>query len=92
LDRDVYISCIRLFCFCIVHTDAKLSIRCFRIDRIYRILGQGTFGRVVHAWDKKENADVAIKIIRAIQKYLEASYAEIGVLNAIKENDPCNDL
>ena len=78
---------------CIVHTSVqKPSIRCIRIDRIFRILGQGTFGRVVQAWDKKGNVNVAIKIIRAIQKYLEASYAEIGVLNAIKENDPYNDL
>ncbi|CAG8516307.1 2703_t:CDS:2 [Paraglomus occultum] len=60
--------------------------------RIFRILGQGTFGRVVQAWDKKGNVNVAIKIIRAIQKYLEASYAEIGVLNTIKENDPYNDF
>lgn len=39
------------------------------IDKIIRLLGQGTFGKVVEAWDRDMRMKVAVKIIRAIQKY-----------------------
>jgi hypothetical protein len=42
-------------------------------------LGQGTFGKVVEAIDTETNTREAIKIIRAIPKYRDASRIEIRV-------------
>ncbi|KAK0495373.1 CMGC/CLK protein kinase [Armillaria luteobubalina] len=58
--------------------------------RTVKLLGQGTFGKVVEAIDTETNARVAIKIIRAIQKYRDASKIEVRVLQRLKERDPLN--
>jgi dual-specificity kinase len=58
--------------------------------RTVRLLGQGTFGKVVEAVDTYKNTRVAVKIIRAIPKYREASRIEIKVLKTLKERDPQN--
>ena len=55
-----------------------------------RLLGQGTFGKVVEAVDQETNKRVAIKIIRAIPKYRDASKIEVRVLQKLKERDPLN--
>ena len=54
------------------------------------MLGQGTFGKVVEAIDTETNTRVAIKIIRAIPKYRDASRIEIRVLQKLRERDPTN--
>ena len=59
-------------------------------DRTIRLLGQGTFGKVVEAVDTQTNSRVAIKIIRAIPKYRDASKIEVRVLQKLKERDPLN--
>ncbi|KAG9123255.1 hypothetical protein FRC07_015182 [Ceratobasidium sp. 392] len=68
--------------------------------QVLRLLGQGTFGRVVEAtiWrircmrsltEYPPNAGrVAIKIIRAVPKYRDASKIKIRVLKRLKESDP----
>jgi dual-specificity kinase len=67
------------------HADLTFS------DRTVRLLGQGTFGKVVEARDTQNNNQaVAIKIIRAIPKYRDASRIEIRVLQRLKEKDPMN--
>ena len=43
------------------------------VDKIIRLLGQGTFGKVVEAWDRDARCTVAVKVIRAIQKYRYAA-------------------
>ncbi|KAJ3201845.1 dual specificity protein kinase kns1 [Entophlyctis luteolus] len=59
--------------------------------QIVRLLGQGTFGKVVEAVDcTRNNSRVAIKIIRSVQKYHEAAKIEVKVLTALKKNDPMN--
>ncbi|KAI6039818.1 kinase-like domain-containing protein [Pisolithus marmoratus] len=58
--------------------------------RTVRLLGQGTFGKVVEAVDVQNHNRVAIKIIRAIPKYRDASKIEIRVLQKLKEKDPAN--
>ncbi|KIM52809.1 hypothetical protein SCLCIDRAFT_140361 [Scleroderma citrinum Foug A] len=58
--------------------------------RTVRLLGQGTFGKVVEAIDMHTHNKVAIKIIRAIPKYRDASKIEIRVLQKLKEKDPTN--
>lgn len=59
-------------------------------DRTVRLLGQGTFGKVIEAVDTDTNQRVAIKIIRAIPKYRDASKIEVRVLQKLKERDPTN--
>ncbi|KAI0360089.1 CMGC/CLK protein kinase [Trametes cingulata] len=58
--------------------------------RTVRLLGQGTFGKVVEAIDTETNKRVAIKIIRAVPKYRDASKIEVRVLQKLKERDPLN--
>ncbi|BFZ54962.1 serine threonine protein kinase CMGC group [Savitreella phatthalungensis] len=58
--------------------------------RIVKLLGQGTFGKVVEAYDTLRKTSVAIKIIRAIQKYRDASMIELRVLRSLNESDPSN--
>lgn len=56
--------------------------------QICEMLGQGTFGKVVRCYDHQQRRAVAIKVIRAIQKYRDASRIEIRVLRCIREHDP----
>ncbi|KAJ3179487.1 dual specificity protein kinase kns1 [Gaertneriomyces sp. JEL0708] len=70
----------------IVNVNTDLTAR----YRILKLLGQGTFGKVVEAYDRVTSQRVAIKVIRAIQKYRDASRVEIRVLNTLKANDPEN--
>lgn len=59
--------------------------------RIIRLLGQGTFGKVVEATERgKSMHKVAVKIIRAVPKYREAAGIEIRVLRTLRDNDPEN--
>ncbi|KAL5002499.1 kinase-like domain-containing protein [Aspergillus recurvatus] len=57
---------------------------------IIKLLGQGTFGKVVEAYDKQRKARCAIKIIRSIQKYRDASRIELRVLSTLASNDKHN--
>ncbi|RSH85302.1 dual specificity protein kinase kns1 [Saitozyma podzolica] len=58
--------------------------------KIVRLLGQGTFGKVVEARHVETRRKVAIKVIRAVQKYRDASKIEIRVLETLRRNDPQN--
>ncbi|KAI0480183.1 kinase-like domain-containing protein [Xylariaceae sp. FL0804] len=70
----------------IVVPDAELTSQ----YQMIKLLGQGTFGKVVQARDRKRNKLVAIKIIRAVQKYRDASRIELRVLQTLKANDAEN--
>ena len=61
-------------------------------DRVVRKLGEGTFGKVVEAVDQVTKKPYAVKIIRAVQKYRDASKIEIRVLKELKKGDPNNEL
>src|SRR5271169_713802 len=75
-----------------------LTSRCISIalffsliaDKITRLLGQGTFGKVVQCYDRQEGRYCAVKIIRAVQKYRDASKIELRVLSTLSRNDPNN--
>jgi len=56
--------------------------------RITGLLGEGTFGRVVECWDRKFRMHVAVKIVRALQKYTQAARVEVQVLEKLRANDP----
>jgi dual-specificity kinase len=58
--------------------------------KVNKVLGQGTFGKVVQAKDRRRNKLVAIKIIRSVQKYRDASRIELRVLQTLKLNDEEN--
>ncbi|KAF3163244.1 dual specificity protein kinase kns1 [Orbilia oligospora] len=58
--------------------------------RIIKLLGQGTFGKVVQAFDSQKNEYCAIKIIRSVQKYRDASKIELRVLSTLGKNDSDN--
>ncbi|KAF9105431.1 Dual specificity protein kinase clk3 [Mortierella sp. GBA35] len=58
--------------------------------KIIKLLGQGTFGKVVQCYDRETGRYCAIKIIRAVQKYRDASKIEARVLQTLKKNDPRN--
>ncbi|KAK1545731.1 hypothetical protein CPAR01_03233 [Colletotrichum paranaense] len=70
----------------IVVPDADLTDK----YQMVKLLGQGTFGKVVQARDRKRNKSVAIKIIRSVQKYRDASRIELRVLATLKANDDEN--
>ncbi|KAA8902387.1 hypothetical protein DIURU_002841 [Diutina rugosa] len=57
---------------------------------IIKLLGQGTFGKVVQAYDKVNRQHVAIKIIRNIQKYRDAARIELRILSTLKKFDNDN--
>ena len=46
---------------------------------------------VVEAVDRKTKESVAVKVIRAEQKYVDASKDEIRVLEELEKGDPNND-
>ncbi|KAL8687349.1 MAG: hypothetical protein Q9218_006455 [Villophora microphyllina] len=58
--------------------------------QVQRLLGQGTFGKVVEAVDKRKGTRCAIKIIRSVQKYRDASRIELRVLSTLSQNDRDN--
>ncbi|KAI9749549.1 MAG: dual specificity protein kinase kns1 [Lichina confinis] len=67
----------------IVNADSDLTDR----YQICRLLGQGTFGKVVEAYDRRKRVRCAIKIIRSVQKYRDASRIELRVLSTLASND-----
>lgn len=60
------------------------------LDRIMKLLGQGTFGKVVQAVDRESNQLVAVKVIRSVQKYRDAAKIELRALQTLRQNDPEN--
>ncbi|KAJ4376641.1 serine threonine protein kinase CMGC group [Didymella sp. IMI 355093] len=58
--------------------------------QILKLLGQGTFGKVVEAYDKRKGTKCAIKVIRSVPKYRDASRIELRVLSTLASNDKHN--
>lgn len=56
--------------------------------KILSELGEGTFGKVVECWDRRDGRRVAIKVVRSVTKYREAARLEIDVLLHLKTHDP----
>ncbi|CDH58700.1 protein kinase [Lichtheimia corymbifera JMRC:FSU:9682] len=54
------------------------------------IVGKGTYGQVFKCYDVVLDKLCAIKVIRAIPKYVEASRIEIRILQTLREHDPSN--
>jgi dual-specificity kinase len=56
--------------------------------RVQKLLGDGTFGRVLGCQDEREWKNVAIKVIRDVERYIENAKIEAGILKAIANIDP----
>jgi serine/threonine protein kinase len=52
-------------------------------------LGDGTFGRALKCRDTKTNANVAVKIVRAVSRYAESSKIEANILRDLKTKGGC---
>lgn len=57
---------------------------------ILKLLGQGTYAKVLQAWDNRQNEYCAVKIIKGIPKYREASKIELRVFTLLNRQDPTN--
>ena len=55
---------------------------------IKEMLGQGSFGKVVKAFDHKEKCLVALKVIRNKKRFHKQGKVEIKILEHLKEMDP----
>ncbi|KAG2641895.1 hypothetical protein PVAP13_2KG219000 [Panicum virgatum] len=55
--------------------------------KIYKKIGEGTFGQVLECWDRERKEMVAIKIVRSVKKYSDAAMIEIDVLQKLARND-----
>lgn len=71
-------------------TTASSPLLTSEADEIRKLLGQGTFGKVVQAFDRHKKELVAIKIIRSVQKYRDAAKIELRVLQTLRQNDAEN--
>ncbi|TPX37439.1 hypothetical protein SmJEL517_g00748 [Synchytrium microbalum] len=58
--------------------------------KVLKVRGQGTFGRVVEAWDRERKVHVAIKIIRSQAKFKNAARGEVKILKHVQARDPSN--
>ncbi|CAK0890170.1 unnamed protein product [Prorocentrum cordatum] len=57
--------------------------------RIVKLLGDGTFGRVLLAEDLRDrNRQVAVKVIRDVKRYAENAKIEADILKDIRRADP----
>jgi dual specificity tyrosine-phosphorylation-regulated kinase 2/3/4 len=56
---------------------------------ILGFLGKGSFGEVFRAFDHQEKNEVAVKVVRSKEKYLEQARSEIEILKFIKEKSEC---
>jgi len=55
---------------------------------VRRLLGEGTFGRVLSCVDTAKTESVAVKIVKGVRRYCEFAEAEAEVLKQIARCDP----
>eukprot|EP00768_Dysnectes_brevis_P004058 gnl/Dysnectes_brevis/2883_a3521_1245.p1 GENE.gnl/Dysnectes_brevis/2883_a3521_1245~~gnl/Dysnectes_brevis/2883_a3521_1245.p1 ORF type:complete len:912 (+),score=227.66 gnl/Dysnectes_brevis/2883_a3521_1245:145-2880(+) len=56
--------------------------------QVHTLLGHGTFGKVFACTDTKTGREVAVKIIRSIDKYTYAGRSEVELLKKIRDRVP----
>ena len=57
---------------------------------VIKILGEGSYGRVVEAYDKKRKSRCAIKIVRSFSEFRGDAKTEIDMLSTLAANDRQN--
>ncbi|CCD11835.1 unnamed protein product [Trypanosoma congolense IL3000] len=55
--------------------------------KILSLLGEGTFGKVVEAWDRKRKEYCAVKIVRNVPKYTRDARVEIEFMERVRLSD-----
>lgn len=69
----------------IVHFDYAKGMLLKSRYRVQKLLGDGTFGRVLLVEDKKKDRELAIKVIRNVDKYIRNAKREAEILKDIRE-------
>lgn len=72
----------------IVHFDWQPGMIFNLKYELKKALGDGTFGRVVLAHDRRNDRMVAIKIIRDVKRYMENAKIEASILKDVAQADP----
>eukprot|EP00929_Paragymnodinium_shiwhaense_P005595 TRINITY_DN10778_c0_g1_i1.p1 TRINITY_DN10778_c0_g1~~TRINITY_DN10778_c0_g1_i1.p1 ORF type:complete len:617 (-),score=120.00 TRINITY_DN10778_c0_g1_i1:114-1964(-) len=72
----------------IVHFEWKRGMILNNKYSLQKLMGDGTFGRVVQAKNCENGQEVAIKIIRDVKRYMENAKIEAEILQAIAKADP----
>lgn len=55
---------------------------------IVKFLGKGSFGTALQCVDHKTGKEIALKLIKNKQKYLQVAGVELKILEFLKKNDP----
>ncbi|KAA8496535.1 putative serine/threonine-protein kinase dyrk1 [Porphyridium purpureum] len=55
---------------------------------LLQLIGRGTFGHVLKAWDTIERKFVAVKIIKSQKAFFDATVQELAVLSILMREDP----
>lgn len=72
------------------HVDWKEGMILHDRYRIDSLLGDGTFGRVFSVYDLQDSTSKALKVIRAVDRYVQAAKVEAEVLRRVNRADPEN--
>ena len=56
--------------------------------QVMRQLGKGTFGRVVEMWDSVDKRHVAVKVVRAVEKYAREAEIEAEIIQELQRTLP----
>ncbi|ESL11242.1 protein kinase [Trypanosoma rangeli SC58] len=71
--------------YVVLGEDIDVSTQRFKI---LSLLGEGTFGKVVEAWDRKRKEYCAVKIVRNVPKYTRDAKIEIQFMEKVRQSDP----
>ncbi|CAD2220500.1 Protein kinase domain/Protein tyrosine kinase, putative [Angomonas deanei] len=70
--------------YVVLGEDVDVSSKRFKI---LSLLGEGTFGKVVEAWDRKRKEYCAVKIVRNVPKYTRDAKIEIQFMEKVRQAD-----
>ena len=59
---------------------------------ILKVIGKGSFGQVLRAYDHKSRSYVALKIVRNEKRFHKQAYVEIKILQFLKKQDVDNKM
>ena len=71
--------------YVVLGEDVDVSTQRFKM---LSLLGEGTFGKVVEAWDRKRKEYCAVKIVRNVPKYTRDAKIEIQFMERVRTADP----
>lgn len=71
----------------IVHFDWVVGMLLNSRYKVSKLLGDGTFGRVLLVEDPKKDRQLAVKVIRNVDKYIRNAKREAEILQDIKQAD-----